>query len=716
MPSTGLYNITNIDGSISLISLTNKGRGTYSIQQNTTNLDLTTTILTESVSPSWIKTSLRIIGRSYNFTFQFNPGASTLNVDGWPFFSLSEDIQKTDITPSQTIEYRDGLVSNSDESVSINNVDHLYYYNGLLLHTFDGSKIDPILDSGRVYYNPHTRTALYISDIDLITRMERAIAVQQSGQESVTRSKSKEVENTRLGRHLNDPFMTKISHNSKTTAYIRGKPHSRKVRQSEMDVSLRHVPTKAHTTTSNFELSFDNGHINLLHNGKKIIDLSNPERQTFSHSLTLVLEHKSLKIINGTDHIQSEYNGVKSLIIFDGTHISERRGLSVRVQISNGQLFVGRDKAFYSSSQQLNMLLNDQLARVIPRQSDSMLMFQTLPGGDMILLINEEPIVTLGGAEVREISISNFIRYVNSTIYVHNVAKQKLDGVYSGVNQFYVLNGVRPGLKKYNESVSKQVPGGGRLYVHTTSGGAFYSRSSQINNAISEHIRRLSEPPSSLVFAITFENNRDGGNDGIPEVALLVNSDEIFRFDPGDTEDQSLMLKHSLKYTNETLFILEGSDVAGAFIEVKELVVFDGFKIGEYERSAVMQFAGGGQIFKSGSRAFYSVNTNLNDQIGEALLAAGSVSQIPVSIPTDSPLTTVPAHSHTTLPPTSTECEGYLNTDATPPRKVIDNSRGTKTTTHPKQQCSSSVNVGNKSPKPVKPDAETRPVQLDHHK
>ena len=446
---------------------------------------------------------------------------------------------------------------------------------------------------------------------------------------------------------------------------------------------------------------------------KKIIDLSNLKKQTFSHSQTLVLEHKSLKIINGTDHIQREYKGVKSLIIFDGTHISERRGLSVRVQVSNGQLFVGGDKAFYSSSQQLNVLLNDQLARVIPRQSDSMLMFQTLPGGDLILLIDEEPVVTLGGAEIRAIPISNFIQYVNSTIYVHDVAKQNLDKVYSGVNQFYVLNGVRPGLKKYNESVSKQVPGGGRLHVHTTSGGAFYSRNSQINNAISEHIRSLSEPPSSLVFAIRFEINRESQSDGTPEVVLLVNSDDIFRFDPRDTDDQSLTLKHSLKYTNETLFILEDSNVAGAFIEVKELVVFDGFKIREYERSAVMQFAGGGQIFNSGNRAFYSVNTNLNDQIGEALLVAGSVSKIPASIPTNSPLTTVPAHSHTTLPPTSTECEDYLNTDAhPPPPKVTENSRGTKTATRPQRQCSSNMNVGTKSPKPVKPDTETRPVQF----
>ena len=101
------------------------------------------------------------------------------------------------------------------------------------------------------------------------------------------------------------------------------------------------------------------------------------------------------------------------------------------------------------------------------------------------------------------------------------------------------------------------------LVVH-----AFYSRSSQINNAVGEHIQRLSEPPSSIVFAITFDTDPDGRNNGIPMVVLLVNGNEIVRFDPRHTEDQSLTLKHTLKYTNETLHILEGSDVAGAFIDV----------------------------------------------------------------------------------------------------------------------------------------------------
>ena len=219
------------------------------------------------------------------------------------------------------------------------------------------------------------------------------------------------------------------------------------------------------------------------------------------------------------------------------------------------------------------MLLNDQLARVIPRQSDTMLMFQTLPGGDLMLLINEEPIVTLSGAEVMVIVVSNFIRYANGTIYVHNVLKQREDKVYSKVNQFYVLNGIHSGLVKYDESLPKLlISGGGCLYVHVNSGSAFYSRNSEINTAISEHINRLSEPPINLVFAIRFENNVNDQSDDNPQVALLVNGDDIFHFNPRDTEDQSLTLRHSLKYTNETLFILEGDDVAGGFIDVKELL------------------------------------------------------------------------------------------------------------------------------------------------
>ena len=126
----------------------------------------------------------------------------------------------------------------------------------------------------------------------------------------------------------------------------------------------------------------------------------------------------------------------------------------VRVHVSAGQL-VSKVKAFYSSSQQLNMLLGDQLARVLPRQSDIMLMFQTLPGGDLMLLIDGESVVTLSGAEVKPVPISNFILYTNATIYVHSVVKQREDKVYARVNQFYVLNGIHPGLEKSNEAVPK---------------------------------------------------------------------------------------------------------------------------------------------------------------------------------------------------------------------------------------------------------------------
>ena len=58
-------------------------------------------------------------------------------------------------------------------------------------------------------------------------------------------------------------------------------------------------------------------------------------------------------------------------------------------------------------------------------------------------------------------------------------------------------------------------------------------------------------------------------------------------------------------YTNETLFMLEDSYVAGAFINIKELVIFDSFNIIMCKGSSVKNFAGGGQIFNSRTRAFY---------------------------------------------------------------------------------------------------------------
>ena len=401
----------------------------------------------------------------------------------------------------------------------------------------------------------------------------------------------------------------------------------RETGKSEIDSSHQSLHKKSLTSSSNFELIIDNGHINLFHRGKKVIDLSNPKSQVFHSSVTFKLEHDSLKIINRSGHTQRSYDGVKILIAFDGRHISEHRRAKVEVIISKGQLFVSKDKAFYSSSEQLNMLLNDQLARVIPHLPDTMLMFQTLPGGDLMLVINGEAVINLSGAEVKEIPISSFIRYLNGTVYVHNIMVEQRVKVYSGVDQFYVLDGICPGLEKHNKILSGlQIFGGGRLYVHTNTGTAFYSRNRQINTAIDEHItRRLSEPPRNLVFTVKFDNSSDDQNDENLEIVLLMNGDEIFHFNPKDTEDQSLTLRHFLKYTNETLFILEDNyDVAGGFIDVKELLVFNGITTSMYKGSAQgVVFAGGGQVFNSGARAFYSLNTHLNDQIGEAILATG---------------------------------------------------------------------------------------------
>ena len=540
----------------------------------------------------------------------------------------------------------------------------------------------------------------------------RATSRVDISKESTSRSKPKKTSNSHRVNKCGQQ-RTEGDH-FKCTGYIQDKVHparSRRARKSDPDrKNDPDLPAAVPlTSTLNFELNFDRGHIYLSHKNKQIIDLSNPVKRTLTNSLSLSLKGNVLVISNVSGHIQKEYYGVNRLFVFNGTHVSEfSETFCTPVQASEGQLFINKDRAFYSSSTQFNMLLNDQLARVVSRPSDTMLMFQTLPGGGLVLLVNGEPVVTLSDAEVRSITTSDLIQYANNTIYVQDVTRRKFGKAYPGVTQFYVLNGISPGLEKYNKVVPMRIPGGGRLYVHEPSSSGFYSRNSQINNAITEHINSLSEPPNNLVFSIRYENNREGGNDGMPVVTVMVNGDEIVRLDPSDTEDQSLTLQHSLVYDNGTLFIMNGNTVAGAFIEVDELIVFDGSAIKIYKGSSVLPFPGGGQIFNSGFQGFYSTNTNLNDQIGEALLATVGVYQ-----PVDSASSVPPSPPKTpsTVPPPHTSTTDHHTTDLPPPSppQVIERSGNSKTATHLKTPHHGTNSITGKSPKPGSKTHQTGP-------
>ena len=144
-----------------------------------------------------------------------------------------------------------------------------------------------------------------------------------------------EVEGTRSPEHLRKSTRSRYTPSRSVRL--------RETKQSETDVS-RHLPKKGRTSSSNFELTFNNGHIKLLHKGKKIIDLSNPEKQIFYHSMTLKLEHNSLKIINSSGYTQRKYDRVKSLITFDGRHISEYKGATVRHQLPKANSLLAKTK------------------------------------------------------------------------------------------------------------------------------------------------------------------------------------------------------------------------------------------------------------------------------------------------------------------------------------------------------------------------------------
>lgn len=477
------------------------------------------------------------------------------------------------------------------------------------------------------------------------------------------------------------------------------------VRQSSTSDETRSILLSiGDSSNPSLELIYNDEHIYLLHENRKIIDLSKTEKHTFHSSFSISLEGGMITIINGSGHIQGEYKGIKHIVIFNGTYVSEFHRTMNRVHASEGLMYINKGGAFLSSSRHFNILFINQLARIVSYQSDVTVTFQTLPGEDLILLVNGDPIITLSDSQVSSLEVIQFIKYTNDTIYVRDAIRQTVENIYKHVTQLYVSNRIHSGFESFREFATTVIPGGGILYIHELSGTALYSRNSQLNFAINNQIKYyLSEPSPNMVFSIQFELRQAKGTERQPFVIVLADGNEIICLDPTDTEHQSLTLEHSLLYTNKALFIMNGDFVAETFTEVEELTVFDGSVLMTYKGSAGHrakdQFVGGGQIFSSGFRAFYSTHIHLNDQIGEAVFAvltdrASTPNSVDVISLDETTPPTISSYTSSSLFTTTS----YETTDAPKAPTGVEKSGQTKTVTHSTSD----------SPRPAKPVAKTR--------
>lgn len=424
------------------------------------------------------------------------------------------------------------------------------------------------------------------------------------------------------------------------------------VRQQQRDPES--LDLNLDSTTLNFQLVVDSefGSISLMHEGQQLINLTDSEGILLTDLQSFSFIDKNLIVTDKDGREIVKFDDVQVLFIFNGTHVGRSEGPVETTRALNGKLYVSDEQAFLSSSEELNNLIDEQLQRVFPDTSRILVEFETLANGDELLSIDETNVLTLNSAEVTEVPEQSFIQYANNTVYIQDTVQGRLVNMYPGISQLFVLNGIQPGLVRYNEVITNELPGEGTLYIHRPSATGLYSRHVPINNAITQRINSLNTPDDGFEFSIQFEPQPDGET---PFVTVVVDDVPLIQLNPANTDEQSILPEQVIIYRNQTVIVLMGDIVLNDFKNVEELVYFDGRDLITFKESAPNALPGGGQIFVSEKQGFYSVAMVLNNMIIEALLAVEPSTPDPLST-TATPSSTVPPQTTSVYYPTmSTE-------------------------------------------------------------
>lgn len=386
------------------------------------------------------------------------------------------------------------------------------------------------------------------------------------------------------------------------------------------------------TGTQNFTLNIQNGRILLYYGKQFLIDLTISERLELTISDIVSYSRGTISITSGLTET-GQFHNFEKLIVYNGTGVhtltSNDEGVTVLVAIV-GEIILCGTEAFYSRNDQLNKLLNERLARLARISSSKTskpnipaVEFKAVIGGQTILVIDSAPVIVLTGAEPRSISDRQFLLYSNSTLRVHDITTRYAVETFLGIEKMLFLSELE-GIKEYSNKkpVLGQVTGGGNLYVHITTGTAFYLRDVTVNKKIRQFLANPI-PPLQTVFSIEFESGSDGGGGGGGlRVVVTADSKVVVKLKPCQVIDQSIAPQHYITYANNTVYVMEREAELDAITDVYEVRFYDGNELLSYATSSPLQIPGGGQLFWCEGVAFYSVDAGLNDRIGDALLGA----------------------------------------------------------------------------------------------
>lgn len=410
---------------------------------------------------------------------------------------------------------------------------------------------------------------------------------------------------------------------------------------SKRSVSL-HEPSKPLTSnkplkprkvpTQNFTLDIQGEHVLLFYGKKSIIDLTSPSKLSLTSKDTVLYRRRTISVISGITQAE-RYSTIDKLAIYSGTGMTtgttlEDKGIVLRA--ASAELYVSGNTAFYSRSKHFNDLLSKRLEEIIANRNHARIPveFRVFSGGKILLTINNTSIIVLTDAEFRRVSNQQTLFYDSNTLLIQERTQVGILEVFPAIENLLTLTalGHGEGITKHNSSLTRIILGGGDLYVHKQTRTAFYSRDVILNNEISEFLMGLRPSLRNVVFSIRFETGVMGGT---LEVVIAANGNDILTLKPHRVIDQSVAARHHVTYANSTVYVMDGEEVLDAIENIKEIQLHNDDQLHLYTTEASELIPGGGQLFTCQGLGLYSVDADLNDRIGDALLGAETQPPMP---------------------------------------------------------------------------------------
>jgi hypothetical protein len=394
-------------------------------------------------------------------------------------------------------------------------------------------------------------------------------------------------------------------------------------------------PLKKHRApTQNFTLDIQGEQVQLLYGKEPIINMTSPTKIHITSKDTVSYNRKTISVISGSMEVK-RFSHIAKLAIYSKKGMSKKRATNKGIVLRAGsaELYVSGDTGFYSLSRNFNALLSKRLAEIVAnsRHSRIPIEFRVFTGGRTLLTVNNTSIIVLTDAEFRSISDQQTILYENNILHILEDTQVGTVEVFPDIEHLLTLNnlGPRGGVAKHTSSLARKLHGRGDLYVHKQTKTAFYSRDPVLNDKVSEFLVGQGTYLNNLVFSIRFEASSSGGP---LEVVIAANGEDILRLKPHHVIDQSVATRHRVSYTNNTVYVMNGEEVLDAIEGIKEIRSHKEDRLLIYTTETSEEIVGGGQLFTCQGQGLYSLDTDLNDRIGDALLGAESHPPMPPSL------------------------------------------------------------------------------------